>query len=168
MPLEVKIPKEITEYKEKIFLGMSVRQLICFAIAVVVGLITYFAARPFIGNDLAEYLVFGEVMPIMGIGFIRVNGFAFERYLMIFFKHYFGSPIRTYRTELSVDLIDYYTGYELGTEVNSIVSKVKKENYRRIGNEATDSSYVDGTKKEQKRKLKAIKRTINEARIGIK
>ena len=104
MPLEVKIPKEITEYREKIFLGLSVRQIICVAIAAILGTISFFVVRPFIGNDLALYFVLLIAAPVMGIGFIRINGFTFEKYLGIMFTHMFGRQVRVYRTELSVDL----------------------------------------------------------------
>ena len=64
MPLEVKIPKEIMEYREKIIFGMGIRQLICVLIALVLGLFTFFCAMPLIGSDLAGYLVLAELMPI--------------------------------------------------------------------------------------------------------
>lgn len=37
MAIEVDIPMEIENYKEKIIFGMSLRQLVCFSSAVVAG-----------------------------------------------------------------------------------------------------------------------------------
>ena len=111
MPLEVKIPKEIMEYREKIIFGMGIRQLICVLIALVLGISTFFCAMPFIGSDLAGYLALGELMPIMGVGFLRVNGLNFERYVLIIIMHMVKNPIRVYRTELSIDYFDEYNNF---------------------------------------------------------
>lgn len=165
MPLEVKIPKEITEYREKIMFGLSVRQLICVAIATIICTVSYFSARPFIGNDLAGYLVLVIAMPIMGVGFLRINGFTFEKYVMLIVKHTFGRQIRVYKTELSVDFFDYYSDFGLGVTVSEeLVSKTKKEKFARIRDEATDSKTSYGTGQGQKAKLKAVKREIKKIR----
>lgn len=165
MPLEVKIPKEIMEYKEKIFFGLSIRQLICVVIATVVCLITYFFVKPFIGNDLAGYLVLVEAMPIMGVGFLRINGFTFEKYVMLILKHMFGNQTRVYKTHLSVDFFDYYSDFGLGVTVSEqLVSKAKEEKFARVRGEATDSQNACSTKSGQKAKLKAIKREIKKIR----
>lgn len=37
MAISVPIPKEITEYEEKIMFGLSLRKLVCFSSAVVLG-----------------------------------------------------------------------------------------------------------------------------------
>ena len=167
MPLEVKIPKEINEYREKILFGLSIRQLICVAIAAILCTVTYFIVRPFIGNDLAGYLVLLEAMPIMGVGFLRINGFSFERYVMIMLKHTFGQQMRAYKTELSVDFFDYYSDFGLGvTTSEELVSKAKKEKFAGIRDEATDSKNAYATRPGQKAKLKAIKREIKKIRKG--
>ena len=41
MSVEVRIPKEITEYQEKIMFGLSVRQLVCSLIAIVISVPSY-------------------------------------------------------------------------------------------------------------------------------
>lgn len=158
MPLEVKIPKEITEYREKIIFGLSVRQLFCVAIAAIICLITFFAVRPFIGNDLAGYLVLVEAMPIMGVGFLRINGFTFERYLMIVLKHMLNKQIRIYQTKLSVDYFDYYSDFGLGVNISDeLISKVKEKRYSKIRDEATNSKDTYRSRKNEKSKFKTNK-----------
>ncbi len=145
MPLEVKVPKEITEYREKIMFGLSIRQLICVVIAAVVCIATYFFIRPFIGNDLAGYFVLGEAMPIMGVGFLRINGFTFERYAMLVLRHKLNRQIRVYRTELSVDFFDYYSDFGLGVgmhEHDELIKKAKKERYARVKGESNNKSHT--------------------------
>lgn len=158
MPLEVKIPKEITEYREKIIFGLSVRQLFCVAIAVIICMMTFFAVKPFIGNDLAGYLVLVEAMPIMGIGFLRINGFTFEKYAMIVINHMFNQQIRVYRTRLSVDFFDYYSDFGLGVSISDeLISKAKAEKYSKVRGESTNSQDVFKQGKNKKSKLKADK-----------
>ena len=165
MPLEVKIPKEITEYREKLIFGLGIRQLFCVAIATILCTITYFVVRPFIGSDLAGYLVLLEAMPIMGVGFLRINGFNFETYVMLILKHMFGKQIRVYTTRLSVDFFDYYSDFGLGVTVSEeLISKAKEEKFARVRDEATDSKNACPTRSGQKAKLKAVKREIKKIR----
>lgn len=136
MPLEVKIPKEIMEYREKIIFGMGIRQLICVLIALVFGIFTFFCAMPLIGSDLAGYLVLAELMPIMGIGFLRINGFTFERYVLIVIMHMIKKPIRVYRTELSVDYFDEYNNFDVSGEIkNELIERLKKERFANVKDE---------------------------------
>lgn len=136
MPLEVKIPKEIMEYREKLIFGMGIRQLICVLIALVLGIFTFFCTMPLIGSDLAGYLVLAELMPIMGVGFLRINGFTFERYVLIVMIHTMKKPIRVYRTELSVDYFDEYDNFDANSEMkNELVEMVKKERFANVKDE---------------------------------
>jgi len=141
MPLEVKIHKEITEYREKIIFGLSIRQLICVTIAALLCIATFWAVKPFIGKDLAGYLVLIEAAPIMGVGFLRINGFTFEQYVAIVLKHTFGHQVRIYKTELSVDYIDYYGdfGMTVGTS-EELVSRVRSEKFFGIRGESIKSN----------------------------
>lgn len=136
MQLEVKIPKEITEYREKLVFGMGIRQLICVSIACFFGIITFFCTRPLIGSDLAGYLVFAELMPIMGIGFVRINGLNFEKYIMIIIRHMLKKTIRTYKTELSVDYFDDYNNFNgMANIENELVTRLKKERFANMKGE---------------------------------
>ena len=75
MSIEVRIPKEITEYKEKIIFGLSIRQLICFTFAITIGVGTYILVTKLSNADIASYVVIVEVMPIFAIGFIKKKRF---------------------------------------------------------------------------------------------
>lgn len=139
MPLEVKIPKEIMEYREKIIFGMGIRQLICILIALMLGLPTFFCAMPFIGSDLAGYLFLAEVMPFMGIGFLRINGLTFERYVLIIIMHMAKNPTRVYRTELSIDYFDEYNNFDENNETkNELVERLKKERFANVRGECNN------------------------------
>lgn len=53
MAISVPIPKEITEYEEKIMFGLSLRKLVCFSSAVVLGVGTYFLCTKVLGLTIA-------------------------------------------------------------------------------------------------------------------
>ena len=53
--MEIKIPKEVRQHSESIFFGLSVRQLICSALAVAVAVSIYFALRNVLGRETASW-----------------------------------------------------------------------------------------------------------------
>ena len=76
MAISVPIPKEITEYEEKIMFGLSLRKLVCFSSAVVLGVGTYFLCTKVLGltMDTASYIIIAEALPLMALGFIKKDG----------------------------------------------------------------------------------------------
>lgn len=51
MPIEVKIPKEIREYRESIFFGLSTRQFTCSLLALSAADGLYFVFDPLVGTE---------------------------------------------------------------------------------------------------------------------
>lgn len=107
MAIEVRIPKEITEYKEKILFGLSIRQLICFSAAIVLSIGSYMLLTKvfYLSMDAASYVIIIESIPLMAIGFVKKNGFPFEKYFALFLRHRIGRNKLLYRTELLIDKI---------------------------------------------------------------
>ena len=52
--IEVKIPKEIRQYKESIFFGLSARQFFCSVIAVLIAAGVYLLLGKVIGKESAS------------------------------------------------------------------------------------------------------------------
>ena len=99
--LKVKVPIEIEDYKERILLGLSLRQLIWGSIAVVLCVSVYFLLKD-INTDLATYAAMFSAAPCVCIGFIKSKeGYTFEYFLKIRLKALFGKSKRSYTTELS-------------------------------------------------------------------
>jgi len=166
MSIEVRIPKEITEYKEKIIFGLSIRQLICFTVAITLGVGTYILVTKWSNADVASYVVIVEVMPIFAIGFIKKNGFTFEKYAAMMFRHKCGRNRRWYTTHLLVDDI---------TPKNSPIKPYKKtrgekyvwtisEEKPSADKKLRECSGFEVTAKSRKRKSQEALREINAAR----
>lgn len=103
MAIEVRVPKEITEYTEKIVFGLSLRQLLCLTIAVVLGVVSYVALTRAVNEEIASYIVIIEALPLFAMGFVKKEGFPFEKYAALAVRHKFGTPKRKYQTELLID-----------------------------------------------------------------
>lgn len=101
MAISVPIPKEITEYEEKIMFGLSIRKLICFSAAVVLGVGSYFLCTKVFGltMDTASYIIIVEAIPLMAVGFIKKNGMPFEKYAALLIRHKIGMNKLTYKVE---------------------------------------------------------------------
>ncbi|MCL2053200.1 MAG: PrgI family protein [Oscillospiraceae bacterium] len=95
--LSADIPPEITEYKEKFALGMSLRQLISAGACVaVIAMIYVFKIATYIPRDIRGYVVLIICAPIVAIGFFTYNGMTFEVIALHFIRfHFFGKQKRT-------------------------------------------------------------------------
>jgi hypothetical protein len=102
--IEVKIPKEISQYQEKFIFGLSIRQLLCFFITVVMALSTYYlllhATR--MSSDLASYIIILESVPILSVGFLRINDQKFERFFVLFLRYHMRDQLKVYRVYQSI------------------------------------------------------------------
>ena len=93
---------EITEYREKFFLGLSLRQLACFAAAAVLAIATCFVCLHWLRMDIqvVSYIVMVEVLPFLGLGFIHRDGYPFEKLVKIYWAWHSENaevPIRPYK-----------------------------------------------------------------------
>ena len=77
---------EITEYREKFFLGLSLRQLACFGAAAVLAIATCFVCLQWLRLDIqvVSYIVMVEVLPFLALGFIRRDDYPFEKLITIY------------------------------------------------------------------------------------
>ena len=103
MSVDVRIPKEITEYQEKIIFGLSLRQLLIMVIAISVAIPSYVLGRKTMGQSIAGYIVILEAVPLLALGFIRKNGFSFEKYVALILRHKFQTKVKKYKPELLID-----------------------------------------------------------------
>lgn len=95
MQYGIKIPKEIRDYKEKLILGLTARQLIASALAIGVCVPLYLFGVKFLGDELTSWLVILIALPLMAIGFIKKNGMPFEKYAKAVLLHQAIYPQKT-------------------------------------------------------------------------
>lgn len=85
--MEVKINKEIRQYSEKIFFGLSLRQFICSGLACGVAVGIYFIFKPILNNTgTVSWLCMAGAVPFALLGFVRYNGMTAEQFLIAWIK----------------------------------------------------------------------------------
>ena len=81
--MEVKIPREVRNYQETIFFGLTMRQFICSVIAAGIAIYAFFSLRDVLGNEGVSWVCILVSMPAAGIGFIKYHGMNFEYFVGI-------------------------------------------------------------------------------------
>lgn len=77
--MEIKINKEIKEYNETMFFGLSVRQFIFALIACGAAVGIYFGCRSFMGTETLSWLCMLGAAPFAALGFVKYNGMSAEQ-----------------------------------------------------------------------------------------
>ena len=134
--IEIRIPKEIKNYREKLFFGLTLRQCICAGVALLICVPLYIFGRNFIPQELVSWLVILIAAPLMLAGVFKYNDMFFEQFAVEFFYFYFFPQKRVYSYEpVFSDLRAKYLEEELETELGSkgeksVVKKLSKKLWR--------------------------------------
>lgn len=104
--MEVKINKEIRDYTESIYFGLSLRQFIFSLLACIVAVILYFLFRPYFSISTLSWICILGAAPFAALGFIKYNGMNLEKFIAAYIK----SEILTPR-HLTFKPVNFY--YEL-------------------------------------------------------
>ena len=84
--MEVKINKEIREYTESIFFGLSLRQLIFALLAIIAAIGLFFSLKNSLHIEVLGWVCIIGAFPFGALGFIRYNGMPFEKLVSAFLK----------------------------------------------------------------------------------
>ena len=86
MFMEVKINREIRDYTESMFFGLSFRQFVFSLIACVVAVGLYFLLRPYVGMETVSWMCVLGAAPFAALGFFRYHGMTAEQFLWVWIK----------------------------------------------------------------------------------
>ena len=141
--MEVKINREIRDFKENVYFGLDFRQLIFSMIACIVALGLYFLLKPYFSNETLSWICILGAIPFALMGFVKIDGYYFERYLKNWFEFYFLTPkTLMYRpTNYSYEMMKPY------------FDEIRRENLK--------TKKIDKSKLKKKRKRLRIKFTID-------
>lgn len=92
--MEVKINKEIRNYTESMFFGLSLRQFIFSLLACGVAVGLYFLLRPQFGTETLSWMCILGAAPFAAMGFIKYNGMTAEQFVWAWMKSEFVMPKR--------------------------------------------------------------------------
>lgn len=92
--MEVKINREIREYTESIFFGLSLRQFIFSVCACGVAVVIYFLLKPYCGIETLSWVCILGAAPFAALGFLKYNGMTAEKFVMAWVKSMILTPKR--------------------------------------------------------------------------
>ena len=84
--MEVKINKEIRNYTESMFFGLSLRQFIFSVLACGVAVGLYFILRPHFGTETLSWVCILGAAPFALMGFVKYNGMNAEQFVWAWIK----------------------------------------------------------------------------------
>mgnify|MGYP003241556632 FL=1 len=90
--MEVKINKEIRNYTESMFFGLSLRQFIFSALACGVAVGLFFLLRPHFGTETLSWVCILGASPFAMMGFVKYNGMTAEQFVWAWLKSEFLMP----------------------------------------------------------------------------
>ena len=123
--IEIRIPKEIKNYREKLFFGLTLRQCICTAVALLICVPIYIFGNRFLPQEAVSWVVIIIAVPLMFTGFFRYNDMAFEQFALEVIRFYTSPQQRIYSYEPPfMELKNGYIAEELTSGIE--LAKAKK------------------------------------------
>lgn len=118
--MEVKINKEIRNYTENIFFGLTLRQFIFSVLACLSALILYFVFKPYFNTEITSWICIIGALPFGVMGFVKYNGMTGEQFIIAYLKSEFLN-----KRELVFEPTNFY--YEL---INTKEKEIKSEDIK--------------------------------------
>lgn len=94
--MEVKINREIRNYTESVFFGLSLRQFVFSILAVGVAVGLYFLLRPHVGMETVSWMCILGAAPFAALGFVSYHGMTAEQFLWAWIRSELLEPKRLY------------------------------------------------------------------------
>ena len=125
----IPVPRDLTKVKSKVAFNLTKRQLICFVIAAVIGVPTFFLLKKAGNTTFAAMGMMIVMMPLFFFAMYEKNGQPLEVFLHHFIQATFIRPkIRPYKTD------NYYAALmrqeNAEKEVEKIVRESEKKRHR--------------------------------------
>ncbi len=84
--MEVKINREIRNYTESIFFGLSLRQFFFSLCACIIAVISYFIFNSIFSKEIVSWICILSALPFAGLGFFKYNGMPLEKFIVVWLK----------------------------------------------------------------------------------
>lgn len=134
--MEIRINKEIKDYHESLFFGLSTRQFICSVAALGAAVGIYFGLRNYIDKETVSWLCIVCAAPLAAAGFFKYNGMNFEQFVVaMVYSEILCSGVRTYQSENYI--------YDAYKEVLKDVSVRKEKTKKGKAENSKDSTAIN-------------------------
>lgn len=84
--MQIKINREIREYTEAVFFGLSLRQSVCSVLAMAVAVGVYFGLKPLVGNEIVGWLCIVAAAPFAAMGYVKYHGMTAEEFVWVWIR----------------------------------------------------------------------------------
>lgn len=138
--MEVKINREIREYTESLFFGLSMRQFVFSVLACGVAVGLYFLLHPYLGMETVSWLCIVGAAPFAAIGFVRYHGMNAEQFLVTWIKSELLIPKRLLFLPQNI----YYEALRQNIEGRGCGERERKQQDADMGEKRTDSRQPHG------------------------
>lgn len=128
--MQIKINREIQDYKESMFMGLSMRQCVYSVLAMVAAVVLYFLLRPICSVETLSWLCILGAFPFVVLGFVNYNKLPAEELLKVWIRSNFFTP-----KHLKYIPTNYYYA-----AVEDSIIKNKKEAMKRHGKKTEEDS----------------------------
>ena len=123
--MEVKINREIQDYSEQVYFGLSLRQFVLSVLACGVAVGLYFLLRPWFGLETLSWVCIVGAAPFAALGFFKWHGMTAEKVLIVYLKSELLMP-----KHLIFKAVNYYDCIERSDEI--VRSRRKNKEKKRI------------------------------------
>ena len=79
--MEVKINREIRNYTESMFFGLSMRQCVFTVLSAGVAILLYFVLKPYVGTETVSWMCILGAAPFAAMGFVTYHGMTAEQFV---------------------------------------------------------------------------------------
>ena len=90
--MEVRINREIRDYTESMFFGLSLRQFFFSVLACGVAVGIYLGRNPILETETTSWLCIVAAFPFAVMGFLKYNGMTAEKFIWAWIKSTFMIP----------------------------------------------------------------------------
>lgn len=84
--MEMPINKEIRNYTESVFFGLTMRQFVFSAAACLIAVLLFFAFRNRFGVETVSWICILGALPMACFGFIRYHGMNLEQFIWVWLR----------------------------------------------------------------------------------
>lgn len=84
--MEIKINREIRDYHESMFMGLSLRQTVFSVLAILAAVGLYFWLKPVLGTEMVSWVCILGAAPLAVLGFVTYHGMPAEKFAWVWFR----------------------------------------------------------------------------------
>ncbi len=119
MAAYIPVPRDLTQVKTKVAFNLTKRQIICFSVAAVIGMPSFFLVKHFCNVQVASIIMIVVMMPMFFLALYEKNGMFLETLFSHYVEamiirpkvrpykndNYYAAMMREYKAEREVDKI---------------------------------------------------------------